>query len=55
MEGPFDLLPGDLDVHRPRLAQLEKQLAEAFERCTLPEEPTTFSALDDYVVRARLE
>ncbi len=50
-----NLLPGDIDIHQPRLAQLEKQLDEAFERCTLPEEPTTFSALDDYVVRARLE
>ena len=49
-----NLLPGDLENHRPQLTALEAQLAEAFERSTLPDEPTTFQALDDYVVRARL-
>ncbi len=49
------LEPADLKTHQPRLIQLETQMAEAFERSTLPDEPTTFDALDDYVVRARLE
>ncbi len=48
------LEPTDLETHQPRLAQLEAQMAEAFEHSTLPDEPTTFDALDDYVVRARL-
>ncbi len=49
------LEPADLETHHPRLAQLEAQMAEAFEQSALPDEPTTFDALDDYVVRARLE
>ena len=49
------LEPADLETHRPRLVQLEAHMAEAFEQSTLPDKPTTFDALDDYVVRARLE
>jgi predicted nucleotidyltransferase len=45
----------ELETHRPQLTGLEAQLAEAFESSTLPDEPTTFQALDDYVVRARFE
>jgi predicted nucleotidyltransferase len=47
--------PADLETHHPRLVQLEAQMAEAFEQSALPDEPTTFDALDHYVVRARLE
>jgi hypothetical protein len=49
------LEPVDLEIHQPRLVKLEAQMAEAFEHSTLPDEPTTFDTLDDYVVRARLE
>lgn len=49
------LLPDELATHRPQLASLEAHMATAFEQCALPNEPTSFQALDDYVVRARLE
>jgi len=47
--------PGELDAHLPALDALEVALAGAFGACSLPEQPTTFAALNDYVVRARLE
>lgn len=49
------LLPSDLETHHMQLARLEAQMAEAFEQSRLPDEPTTFSELDDFVVRVRLE
>ena len=49
------LLPSDLETHHTQLARLEAQMAEAFEQSQLPDEPTTFSELDEFVVRVRLE
>lgn len=46
------LEPGEADAHRPRLAALEARLATAFDESALPDEPTTLSALSDFVVRA---
>jgi uncharacterized protein len=49
------LQPGELEKHLDELTRLESDLAAAFEASTLPERPTTLEALDDFVVRARLE
>ncbi len=49
------LQPGDLQAHLGELDRLESELAAAFEASALPERPTTLAALDDFVVRARLE
>jgi len=49
------LLPSDFETHHTQLARLEAQMAEAFEQSRLPDEPTTFSELDEFVVRVRLE
>jgi len=49
-------LPADeLPVHLAQLARLEADLAAIFETCALPDAPTALDALDDFVVRARLE
>ena len=50
-----NLLPADLEIHHPRLLTLETQLTEAFDHSDLPDEPTTYQALDDFVVRVRLQ
>lgn len=44
----------DLAVHGPLLDRLDSTLNEAYEKSTLPDEPTTTAALDDFVVRLRL-
>jgi uncharacterized protein len=49
------LLPDELPGHLAALARLESALNVAFEKSILPEEPTTVPALDDFIVRARLE
>ena len=49
------LQPGELTAHLAELGRLESDLAAAFEASALPEAPTTLAALDDFIVRARLE
>jgi predicted nucleotidyltransferase len=49
------LFPDDLERFRLLLEGLERELGEAYEQSTLPELPSTLAALDDFVVRARLE
>lgn len=49
------LAAGEAASHRPLLDALQAQLAEAFESSQLPDEVTSFDALDDFVVRARME
>lgn len=45
----------EAETHTDRLDALEAKLHEAFERSTLPEKVTSWEALNDFVVRARLE
>ena len=45
----------DLAAYRPRLDALEARLREAHDASELPEAPTTVDALEDFVVRLRLE
>ncbi len=49
------LAAGELPPHLAQLARLEADLAAAFESSALPDAPTALDALDDFVVRARLE
>jgi len=49
------LLSSELQAHRAELRRLEESLDAAFATSTLPATPTTLAALDDFVVRARLE
>lgn len=49
------LVAEELPVHLAQLARLEADLAAAFVASTLPDEPTSLDALDDFVVRVRLE
>jgi uncharacterized protein len=49
------LQPGELTMHLTELDRLANELAVAFAASTLPEQPTTLAALDDFIVRARLE
>lgn len=50
------LLEGaDLALHGPVLDRLEAELAQAHDRSSLPEEPTTAAALEELVIRVRLE
>jgi len=50
-----DALPDDeIASHRSRLDALEGELEAAFESSPLPAKPTSFDALDDFLVRARL-
>jgi uncharacterized protein len=44
----------DLAVHAPLLDRLEAELEIAHDRSSLPDEPTSAAALDDFVVRLRL-
>lgn len=48
------LAPHEMNEHQPQLDRLRQQMETAFERSTLPDEPTTTPQLDDFVVRARL-
>jgi len=45
----------ELPPHLAQLARLGADLAAAFDACALPDAPTSLDALDDFVVRARLE
>ena len=49
------LAPGEVAEHLPALDSLQARLLSAFETCDLPDEVTSLDALDDFVVRARLE
>lgn len=49
------LLEGEWDRWRSTADRLEEELLAAFEACTLPDEPTSVAALDDFVVRACLD
>ena len=49
------LHPGEAVAHTKVFDALEERLQRAFEESSLPETPTSRAALDDYVVRARLE
>lgn len=49
------LRPGEVEAHEGPLDRLQERLLEAWERSPLPEQPTTFEGLHDFVVRARLE
>jgi uncharacterized protein len=44
----------ELDLHRVILDRLESTLDDAHGQSSLPEQPTTAAALDDFVVRLRL-
>lgn len=41
--------------HAEQLDALTQRLEDAHDKCTLPDKPTTYDALHDFVVRARLE
>ena len=49
------LAAAELPTHLAQLARLEADLTAAFEASALPDAPTALDALDDFVVRARLE
>lgn len=49
------LAPGEVEEHDAILDELERTLQEAHEASQLPEEPSTAAALDDFVVRLRLQ
>lgn len=49
------LAAGELERHHGRLDELEAILLQARDGSSLPDEPTTRAALDDFVVRVRLE
>ena len=46
---------GEAHAHAGHLDALTARLEAAHERCTLPTDVTNFDALDDFVVRARME
>ena len=46
---------GEVDHHAPQLDRLHVQLQEVADASHLPDEPTTVAALEDLVVRLRLE
>lgn len=45
----------DMDQHGGLLDRLEAKLQEAHDASQLPEEPTSVAALQDFVVRLRLD
>lgn len=49
------LSANDLTQHQPQLDRLLARLEQAFNESHLPDEPSTYAALEDYVVRARLK
>jgi uncharacterized protein len=49
------LVEGEAEAHRHALDSLQARLLSTFEQCELPPEPSSLDALDDFVVRARLE
>jgi len=48
------LLPDELAIHERELDRLEADLEQAFIGSTLPNEPSSVAALNDFVVRLRL-
>lgn len=48
------LAPHEMAQHQPQLDRLVQRLEEAFEHSPLPDEPSTYPQLDDFVVQARL-
>lgn len=48
------LATDEMAHHQPQLDRLVQRLEEAFEHSPLPDEPSTYQQLDDFVVRARL-
>jgi predicted nucleotidyltransferase len=50
----LQLRPGELEKHEGLLDELDRLLASAHDASHLPEEPTTRSALEDFVVDLRL-
>lgn len=44
----------EMAEHQPQLDRLLQRLEAAFEHSSLPDEPSTYQQLDDFVVRARL-
>lgn len=52
-DGTLD--PGELAAHLALLSRLESDLTSAFEESALPDALSTLAALDDFIVRARLE
>lgn len=49
------LLQSEIAAHDKHLDELERELESAYERSSLPMEPTTSAALEDFVVRLRLQ
>ncbi len=49
------LEPSEIATHDKHLDALEQELALAYERSSLPLEPTTSAALEDFVIRLRLQ
>jgi hypothetical protein len=49
------LLASEISTHDKHLDDLEQELERAYERSALPLEPTTSEALEDFVIRLRLQ
>jgi predicted nucleotidyltransferase len=49
------LLPLEISKHDEQLDDLELELERAYERSALPMEPSTSAALEDFVIRLRLQ
>jgi len=49
------LTEGEAEAHRPRIDELLARLDDAFEKSALPEKPTNFAALNEFVIRTRKE
>ncbi len=49
------LAQGEVEIHEKHLDRLEERLCKAHDSSSLPDEPRTKEALNDFVVRVRLE
>lgn len=49
------LAEGEAEVHEPRIDELLTRLDSAFEKSWLPEKPTNFPTLNEFVIRIRKE
>lgn len=49
------LRPDEIRTHDVHLDALERELEQAYDRSSLPLEPTTVTALEDFVIRLRLQ
>lgn len=49
------LLPEEITAHDHHLDELEQQLERAYDRSSLPLEPTTKAELEDFVIELRLQ